>query len=493
MAHIPEALLNRQPVLKGLELICRGKVRDSYRLPGHPDKMLVVASDRVSIFDLVLNATIPLKGWILTAMNEFWTKQVSSICKTDLVACGRAVDEYLPDELRNRLDLQSRASVVRRFSSPPVEDIVRIHLTGSGWQSYRKDQTVCGHKLPAGLKDGDRLPFPIYTPTTKADMGHDEHLNVDQVVEAHGFWRERLAIQLAMLASAFARSRGIILADTKFEMIDQVLIDERLTPDSSRFWDLREWQKAMAKGKTPPPFDKQHVRNWGLEHEINMRDPKDPEHRAFVHGLVVPEDIISQTTRLYRFIFWRLTGERIENYLRYNLGVEVGLAKRRVHILVGSKSDLPQIERGFHSLASRADVVVSGVSCHRNPLELMKFCQQEVRCDDIVIVGAGKAAALPGMCKAFLCQFGLPMVPVIGVAFKGESADDNQAAILSIENLPGQPVELDQDGHAYFGPEGFVDACGAAVAYEFLPRQIEAKPADFNISVEELETKHFLR
>jgi phosphoribosylaminoimidazole-succinocarboxamide synthase len=273
-----------------------GKVRDSYDLPGHPDLMLVVVSNRISIFDFVLNAIVPFKGEILNAMSIFWMKSViEQICKTDLVAFGIYIDGYLPEHLRGNADLQRRAVVVKKLTPPDVEDIVRIHLTGSGWKSYQKDSTVCGHRLPNGLKDGSLLPYPIYAPTTKAVEGHDEHISADSVAGKYGVFRERLALQVAGAVANFARQKGIILADTKFEIAvdpanaDLVLADEKATPDSSRFWDAIAWQKAMKTGKLPPSFDKQFVRDWLETSGWNKQLPA-PK---------VPTDIIEKTAEKY--------------------------------------------------------------------------------------------------------------------------------------------------------------------------------------------------
>ena len=485
MTKIPQAVLDRQRVLEGLVPRHHGKVRDSYELPGHPDLMLVVASDRCSIFDFVLPTFIDFKGEILNALNHFWTTTVlKDICETDFVACGVGIDEYLPEHLQGNVDLQKRATVVKIMPAPEVEDIIRIHLTGSGWSSYLETGAVCGHRLPKGLKNGSKLPYPIYTPTTKAEEGHDVHLDVDDVVARFGSLRERRAIQCALAIAEFAASCGVILADTKFEMsVDAggnlVLVDEKGTPDSSRYWGKSAWEKAMREGKLPPPFDKQLVRDWGKTHGIDKRQPENPEDVAFVHSLEVPDDVRQMTTRIYRYIFWLLTGMKIETYQRCRMGIAVPDWRPRVEILLGSRSDLPQIIQGIYFLkASGADVRVTVISCHRNVGELPEFVRSELTKADIAIAGAGMAAALPGVVKSLLCLYDRPDIPVIGVAFKGLTEEDNDAAMLSIECLPGQPVELDQNGHAYWGPDGFTAACHAAIKDEFLPKTIARKPVE---------------
>lgn len=486
MAHIPKAVLKKQPTLPGLHLRHRGKVRDSYGLPNHPDKMLVVASDRCSIFDFVLPALVSLKGQILTALNHFWTTQIiCGICETDFIATGVHIDGYLPENLRGNPELQKRATVVRIHPSPDVEDIVRLYLTGSGWASYQKDLSICGHQLVPGLQDGNKLPYPLYTPTNKATEGHDEHISADSVAIRYGVKRERLSLQLAGAISNHAEKCGIILGDTKFELssdgLHLVLVDEKGTPDSSRFWDSRAWKKAQAKGVLPPSLDKQYVRRYGIEIGINKLDPKNPEHRSFVDGLRVPWSVTDMTTLIYRYIFWRLTGMQIEVYQNTKMGIQVERKRRRVEIVVGSENDLPQTTAGRNFLEMFADVRVSVLSCHRNPVELRKFAKSQLLKADIVIPGAGMAAALPGIIKSELCMLKHPEIPVIGVAFKGATEEDDQAAKLSITRLPGQPVELALDGTAYFAEQGFFDACTAAVEHEFLPKTIEAKRAQIGV------------
>lgn len=486
MPKIPEAILAKNPPLEGLNVLNRGKVRDTYELPGHPDMLLVGASDRISIFDFVLNGQITDKGAILNAMNLFWRNNViCNLFPSDLIAGGEAIDEYLPHDLCDRPWLQKTHCVVKRYESPPYEDIVRFILVGSGWSSYQKTGTVCGHSLPAGLKEGDELPFPIYTPTTKAKTGHDEHVLVDDVIRKAGWLRERQAIQIASLIHKYAASRGVLFADTKFEFCSRdgilALIDEVGTPDSSRFLDFAAWKKANAAGKLPPSLDKQFVREWGKSVGITGKlDPEVDADVALAHSQQLPEDVAKMTSRLYRYIFWRLTGKRLENFQRGEMGITTDTPKRHIEILVGSKSDLDQIEAGLGLLADQT-YNVSVISCHRNPFELMEAAGDRLAKADVVIAGAGKAAALPGVVKSFLCKAGHSHIPVIGVAFEGSSAKSNDAARLSIEDLPEQPVELDPNGCAYFGRQGFREAAVAAVNAEFLPRHMAAKPVDMDV------------
>jgi len=485
MAKIPQAVLDKCPELPGLKLRGRGKVRDSYYLDhnGGPDdspKMLVLASDRCSIFDFVLNTIIPEKGEVLTALNYFWINRViRGLCETDFLAGGKEIDGYLPRDLEDfqeNPDLQKRATVVRLLPAPEIEDIVRFVLTGSGWKSYQENQTICGHLLPAGLTNGSLLPYPLYTPTTKAQEGHDVHMNADEAVAKYGAKRERLALQVAGLLANYSASRGIRMADTKFEFSGDVLVDEKGTPDSSRFVDEIAWQKAVKMGKFPPSLDKQYVRNWGISQGIDKLDPENPDHVAQVHSLVVPDYEVKMTTLIYRYIFWRLTGMKLERFQREEMGIAVDKKKLTVEIVIGSESDRPQIEDGLRFLGAGRMIKfrVSVLSCHRNPSDVRSFAET---CEaNVVTAGAGEAAALPGIIKSWLCHFGKSHIPVIGVAFKGKDEKADMAARLSIENLPGQPVELNVSGKAYFGQRGFTEACVDSVDCEFLPKTMEAKP-----------------
>ncbi len=499
MPNIPKSVLEVSGLnVEGLIRRHQGKVRHSYFLTDHHDKMLVVATDRISIFDFVLPAIVKDKGAMLTAMNHFWTERLlSQVFETDLVACGSGIDIFLPENLRGSIEFQKRATVVNFSNAPDKEDIVRLYLTGSGWTSYQNDGTVCGHVLPAGLIDGSKLPFPIYTPTTKAQVGHDEHVTADSVAEQYGVWRERLSLQAAQIASEYAEKRGIILADTKFEFScwahgKFILVDEKLTPDSSRFWDAVAYKSANVKGKLPASFDKQFVREWGKvalvekDETGRKRDPENPADVAFVHALTVPDDILKKTTQLYRYIFWRLTGMKLEKYQHDVMKIPVREPQLKIEVLVGSESDLKQTEDGLTILRQLGhNVGVNIVSCHRNPAELLIFVRDGIvkRNIDVVIAGAGMAAALPGIVKAHLCAFNRARIPVIGVAFEGKTSKQNEAAMLSIEEIPGQPVELNQHGMAYFGSIGFEQACLAAINNEFLTKDIVKKEARFDLPV----------
>ena len=333
------------PLLDGLNLLHRGKVRDTYEID--EERMLVVATDAISIFDFVLNALVPEKGMILTAMSHFWFKFFAEYgVRTHFIAAGVEIDAFLPAHLRGDADLQSRAMVVQRMRMHPVEFIARAYLTGSGFAQYLKTGAICGHKLPKRLQDGDELPAIFDTPTTKAEVGHDEAL--DHAVVSKIYPHETLMLlDIFAVMVAYAKERGIIMADSKMEFGRHngfpVLGDEVGTPDSSRFWNEVEWREGrkIAEGRiAPPPFDKQLVRAWGIERGINKLDPRNGDDLARVHGLRVPQDLIRATTHTYRYIFWRLFGIRIEEYLNSALGIALPTKKRRVAIVFGSESDI---------------------------------------------------------------------------------------------------------------------------------------------------------
>lgn len=490
MTRIPESVKG-EPI-PGLDLAHRGKVRNTYRLLDDMH-LLVEASNRVSIFDHVLAALVQQKGEVLTAMNVFWrTEVMGERYQHDLRAYGNGIDAFLPPELRGNPALQARCTVVRRLKMLPVEAVVRGCITGTGLNAYQKTGEVCGHTLPPGLQDGDRLETPLFTPTTKAVVGHDEHWAVDEVRTKFGQKVEQLSLQLFTEARDFAAKQGIILADTKFECgYDEQgvlrVADEVLTPDSSRFWDIRQWLAAQAKAerKSPQSYDKQFVREWGKTCGIdNAKKPEIDSDVDWVHAQVVPAQVLLQTTRLYRYIFWRLTGRKLEAFQRNQMGIDVQVSKPHIVVISGSDSDVPQMLRGLRNLR---DWTTNGtitserheISCHRHPEELAQIVRG-MRDDAVVIAGAGMAAQLPGVLKSLLIKAGKSHVPVIGHACEGKTDSANMAAKLSMEELPNQPVVLDSNGKAYFGEVGFVAACQAAVSDEFPPTTFGIKPAQLN-------------
>lgn len=320
-----------------LDVYSSGKVRDTYLLPRFPDLLLQVASNRISIFDFVLGSVIPGKGQCLTAMTVFWlTKVLLDIAPNHLVAYGAGIDRYLPRKLRGNMDLQSRALVVRKLKMLPVECVVRGYLAGSGLKDYLKTGHLCGHKLPPVLYDGCKLPEPIFTPSTKETQGHDLNIAVEWVNARYGPGPERLSLTLYNRAAEFAYQRGIIIADTKFEMsTDFVLADEVLTSDSSRIWLVSDWEESQQKPESPVGFDKQFVREYGKtvatpfvdEHGIKIvgidkLDPENEEHRAFVRQHQLPEDVIKQTALLYLKGFELPVGYDITTFQDRDMGLK---------------------------------------------------------------------------------------------------------------------------------------------------------------------------
>ncbi len=298
----------------GLPLISRGKVRDAYKI-GIPALRLAVASNRISIDDIVLPAFVPGKGRVLTTVSNFFMEKVLADFDNHLVATGKGIDEYLPKALQGNPDLQSRGVIILVLDMLPFEFIVRGYLTGSGLKAYNKTGEVCGHKLPEGLHDGSQLPEPIFTPTTKAADDHDKHITAESVREIYGDEPENLALELYKRSAIFAEKHGIILADTKYEFgwsgPNLVLGDEADTPDSSRFWLRRAWEEAVQQKKSPSGYDKQPVREWGKKVEtpffkegvpivgIGNLDLKNPEHIGFVHNMSIPEEVIRSCSERY--------------------------------------------------------------------------------------------------------------------------------------------------------------------------------------------------
>ncbi|MDD5019773.1 MAG: phosphoribosylaminoimidazolesuccinocarboxamide synthase [Candidatus Omnitrophica bacterium] len=271
-----------------LKLLRRGKVRDVYDLE---DRLLIVATDRISCFDVVLGCGIPQKGRVLTQISLFWFDYLKDVCENHLLTSD--VAQY-PAALQKYKDtLQGRSMLVKKADSLPIECIVRGYLSGSGWKEYQKTQSVCGIKLPAGLKESERLPGVIFTPSTKADVGHD--MNIDEAkacaLVGKGVFAEIRAKAVALYekAARYAETKGIIIADTKFEFgfSDKklILIDEVLTPDSSRFWP----KEGYAPGRPQPSFDKQFVRDY-LETLAWDKTPPAP---------AVSADVIEKTSQKY--------------------------------------------------------------------------------------------------------------------------------------------------------------------------------------------------
>ena len=291
-----------QSSIKSLPLINQGKVRDIYDVDA--DKMLIVTTDRLSAFDVILPTPIAGKGAVLTQIANFWFDRLKHIVPHHLT--GIAPESVVKD-VAEHTQLGERAIVVKKLKPLPIEAVVRGYLVGSGWKEYQKSGTVCGIALPAGLQEASKLPEPIFTPSTKAELGtHDENITFEQTVALVGpelaAKVRDTAIALYRAAAEFARTRGIIIADTKFEFgLDAAgtlyLIDEALTPDSSRFWPADQYQV----GKNPPSFDKQYVRDWLEASGWNKQAP----------GPELPADVAAKTSDKYREALRQLTGRDI--------------------------------------------------------------------------------------------------------------------------------------------------------------------------------------
>ena len=289
--------------IHSLPLLARGKVRDNYAVG--TDRILMVASDRLSAFDVILGQPIPGKGALLTQMALFWFDRLGHICPNHLT--GQAPESVVTES--ERAQVQGRSMLVQRLKPIPVEAVVRGYLAGSGWKEYQVDQTVCGVPLPPGLHNASRLPEPIYTPAAKAEAGeHDENITYQRTVEIVGPALAQqirdTSLALYKAGALIALERGIIIADTKFEFgLDAagqlVLMDEVLTPDSSRFWPMESYRE----GSNPPSYDKQFVRDWLEQVRIDGR-PWDKRPPA----PVVPQDVIDHTAATYREALQRLTG-----------------------------------------------------------------------------------------------------------------------------------------------------------------------------------------
>jgi len=288
--------------LPGLQLVHRGKVRDVYKL--NDNQLLLVATDRISAFDCVIPTPIPYKGEVLTALSKFWFGRLGHLTKHHLITADFG---QMPDEIKKAEELRGRSMLVKKTEVFPVECVVRGYLAGSGWKDYRATGKICGHDLPIGMREAERLPQPIFTPATKAQTGHDENITETEFVDIVGAENaarlSSLSLRLYQEASNFALTRGIIIADTKFEFGKDekeniLLVDEVLTPDSSRFWAAREYQP----NQSPPSFDKQFVRDYLENLEWNKQPPA-PR---------LPSEIVEATTQRYLTAYELLTGLKLK-------------------------------------------------------------------------------------------------------------------------------------------------------------------------------------
>ena len=294
------AALSQTP-LSDLTLVKRGKVRDVYAVDD--EQLLIVATDRISAFDCILPSVIARKGEVLTSLSRFWFEKLAHIVPNHLISIDM---ERMPEAVQKSQELKGRSMLVRRTDVFPVECVVRGYLVGSGWKDYLRTGEVCGHKLPANLLESAELEKPIFTPSTKAEEGHDENISEEQVrallgAETTNYLRET-SLRLYNEARSYARGRGIIIADTKFEFGrdrkgDVILIDEVLTPDSSRFWPADSY----IPGKSQPSFDKQFVRDYLETLGWDKKPPAPP----------LPSEVATATTARYLEAYRLLTGEEI--------------------------------------------------------------------------------------------------------------------------------------------------------------------------------------
>jgi len=289
----------RETQIAGISPAARGKVRDIYDLG---DKLLIVATDRLSAFDVILPTPIPDKGRVLTQLSLFWFELLRDVIPNHVLNAT----EFPPPFDAHREELAGRSMLVRKTEPLPIECVVRGYVSGSGWKDYRATGKICGITLPAGLRESDRLPEPIFTPATKAATGHDENISFERAASLVGkerAWQARaVSLEIYRRAAEYAEPRGILLADTKFEfgiLNDELMwIDEALTPDSSRFWPAAQYQP----GGPQPSFDKQFVRDY-LE---SIHWPKTPP------GPELPEKVVAATRAKYRVAYRILTGHELE-------------------------------------------------------------------------------------------------------------------------------------------------------------------------------------
>ena len=299
VADLPKPILETQ--LPGLPLWRRGKVRDVYDLG---DRLLIVATDRLSAFDVVLPTGIPDKGRVLTQLSLFWFRLLADVVPHHVLASE--LRDYPAELARHADQLEGRSMIVARTDPLPVECVVRGYIAGSGWKDYQTSGAVCGIALGAGLRESDRLAPPIFTPSTKAEVGHDQNISFAETERTLGVARARevreLSLALYTRARAHAEARGILLADTKFEFGARdgrlVWIDEALTPDSSRFWP----KDGYAPGRGQPSFDKQYVRDYLESLAWDKRPP----------GPSLPEEVVARTRDKYREAYSRITGRELE-------------------------------------------------------------------------------------------------------------------------------------------------------------------------------------
>ncbi len=424
--------------IKSLPLLHKGKVRDNYAV--RDNKMLIVATDRLSAFDVIMNEPIPEKGAVLTQMAQFWFDKLAHIVPNHLT--GIAPESVVSAEEASQV--KGRSMVVKRLKPLPIEAVVRGYIIGSGWKDYQATGSVCGIHLPAGLQMAQKLPEPIFTPASKAAVGeHDENISFDEVVKTIGQdlaeQIRTVSIRLYQEASDYAATKGIIIADTKFEFgLDEhgqlTLMDEVLTADSSRYWPADEYQV----GVSPPSYDKQFVRDY-LESlsDWGKKPPAPP----------IPADVIAQTAAKYRRAYEVITGQAWGGTHRCD--------KPLVGVVMGSSSDWEVMKHAVQMLQQfNIPYEAQVVSAHRMPDDMFTYAEQaRERGLKAIIAGAGGAAHLPGMIAA------KTIVPVLGVPVPSKYLR-GEDSLLSIVQMPkGIPVMTFAIGEA-----GAANAALSAVA-----------------------------
>jgi phosphoribosylaminoimidazole-succinocarboxamide synthase len=284
-----------------LKLYARGKVRDIYEVGNY---LLLVSTDRLSAFDVIMDQGIPYKGMVLTKLSEFWFEFTKDIIPNHFITSD--INKFPAECKEYSVVLKNRSMLIKKAKVVPIECIVRGYITGSGWKDYKRTGEISGIKLPQGLQESEKFPEPLFTPSTKAEIGeHDENISAEQalqIIDDKTFAAvKNTTINIYKKASEFARKKGIVIADTKFEFGkingEVILVDEVLTPDSSRFWPLDKYEK----GRGQESYDKQFVRDYLLSINFNMQPPPPP----------LPEDIINKTSEKYLDIYKKLTGESL--------------------------------------------------------------------------------------------------------------------------------------------------------------------------------------
>ena len=405
--------------IKSLPLLHKGKVRDNYAV--RDNKMLIVATDRLSAFDVIMNEPIPEKGAILTQMAQFWFDKLAHIVPNHLTGIDPA-SVVSPEEATQ---VHGRSMVVKRLKALPVEAVVRGYIIGSGWKDYQATGSICGIELPAGLKMAEKLPEPIFTPASKAAVGeHDENISFDEMAKVVGqALAEQIrdvSIRLYKEAAEYAATKGIIIADTKFEFgLDDegqlTLMDEVLTADSSRYWPADEYQV----GISPPSYDKQFVRDY-LD-SLSDWNKKAP-------APILPASVIEHTAVKYQKAYEVITGEPWRTTHRCDNPL--------VGVVMGSSSDWDVMKHAVAMLAQfNIPYEAQVVSAHRMPEEMFDYAERaQAKGLKVIIAGAGGAAHLPGMIAA------KTIVPVLGVPVPSKYLR-GEDSLLSIVQMPkGIPV-----------------------------------------------------